>query len=89
MNSTAVMSGKRAVDDDDVGHVGRAHADSVEAGGGLDDQKSGPPRMRFATFRMTAESSTNMQRFICRSLRDARWSRKHCGIVGATIGRSE
>ena len=33
--------------------------------------RSGPPRMRFATFLMTAESSTNMQRFMSRSLSGA------------------
>ena len=63
MNSTRHVR-QRAVDDDDVWHVGFAHVDRVETGRGLDDDEFGPPRMRLATLRMTLESSTNMQRFI-------------------------
>ncbi|WP_189553297.1 hypothetical protein [Mesorhizobium sp. M8A.F.Ca.ET.021.01.1.1] len=48
---------------------------------------SEPPRMRFATFLMTLESSTNMQRFIFRVL-FALWQSGRAGHLRRSLDRS-
>ena len=80
MRSTAVMSGS-APSTTMMSGMSAMHISSASsAAAGFDhDHDPEPPRMRFATFRMTLESSTNMQRFISRSFSSPRHYRKQSG----------